>query len=119
MSDAFIKGLKKYNLSYEDIKNSKWKYCGGDTGRHKNYFKICFPTDSFTFNIGHENHCICGHLIVENCYITNDELEILVLGNCCIKKFVPMSTRTCEICKLPHKNRKDNKCKDCRKILRR
>jgi hypothetical protein len=116
MSDAFIKGLKNYNLSYEDIKNSDWKYCGGDRGRHANYFKLVFPSNLFNINkINHETHCICGHPIVENCYITNEESEILVLGNCCIKKFIPMCTRTCEKCKLPHKNRKDNKCNNCRK----
>jgi hypothetical protein len=36
MSDAFIKGLKNYNLSYEDIKNSDWKYCSGVNTGAKN-----------------------------------------------------------------------------------
>jgi hypothetical protein len=114
MSDAFIKGLKNYNISYDDIRANKWKYCGGDTGRHANYFRQCFPLDVYTLDINHEDHCICGHYIVENCFITNDEDEILVLGNCCIKKFIPRCTRTCELCKIPHKNRKDNKCNTCR-----
>ena len=115
LSEKFIKGLESYGLSYDDIKNS-WKYCGGDTGRHNNYFHVCFPTMSSS-DIEHEEYCICGHYIQENCYITNStETEILVLGNCCIKKFIPKSTRTCEICKSPHKNRIDNKCSVCRKF---
>ena len=38
LTKKFIEGLKKYNLTYNDIVNSGWKYCGGDTGPHKNSF---------------------------------------------------------------------------------
>ena len=55
------------------------------------------------------DECVCGHFIQQNCYIT-DGKQILVLGNCCIKKFNPKSSRTCEDCGNPHKNRKVNKC---------
>ena len=41
LTDKFIKGLKKYDLTYEEIKNSNWKYCGGNQGSHLNYFKLC------------------------------------------------------------------------------
>ncbi len=117
LSEKFLKGLAEYGLSYDDIKNSGWKYCGGNMNRHKKYFELCFPTMVLS-DITHEDYCICGHDIVENCFITDStETEILVLGNCCIKKFVPMCTRTCEICKSPHKNRKDNKCTTCRRIF--
>ena len=117
LSKKFIKGLEEYGLSYDDIKNSGWKYCGGNVKKeHKKYFALCFPSMSLS-DIPHEDHCVCGHHIVENCFITDStETQILVLGNCCIKKFVPMCTRTCEICKSPHRNRKDNKCTTCRKV---
>jgi len=110
LTEKFIKGLQKYKLTYDEIKNSNWKYCGGRTGSHLNYFKLChkgleLPTI--------QNHCVCGHSIKENCYITNDE-QILVLGNCCIKKFVVKSSRTCEKCGGAHKNRTVNKCNNCR-----
>jgi len=114
LTEKFIKGLQNHNLSYEDIKNNNWTYCGGDTKSHFEYFKIFFKhTDTPT----PKSKCICGHAIKENCYIT-DRKEILTLGNCCIKKFMPKgkSGRTCEDCGKPHRNRKDNKCHDCREI---
>lgn len=111
LSQRFINGLKNYNLTKEELKD--WKYYGGNKGSHKNYFEKTLkqsihppPTDK----------CVCGQSISENCYIINEN-KILVLGNCCIKKFVPKSGRTCEICEKPHKNRKVNRCKDCRKKI--
>ena len=106
----FIKGLELYDLTLDDIINSGWKYCGGDTGRHLNYYKIAMPNKKIPEKI---HHCVCGHYIMENCYITNKKY-MLTLGNCCIKRFCPKSGRTCEICGEGHKNRLDNKCKKCR-----
>jgi hypothetical protein len=110
LTDKFVKGLKNYNLTYDEIKNNKWKYCGGQLGRHLNYFKLCCKDIDLPKKI---SECVCGHHIEENCYIT-DGKQILVLGNCCIKKFIPKSSRTCEKCGEPHKNRVVNKCNDCR-----
>jgi len=59
------------------------------------------------------DECVCGHHIAENCYITDGE-RILILGICCIKKFIPKNTRTCEKCEEPHKNRIVNRCNNCR-----
>ena len=112
LSKRFIKGLEDYNLTYDEIKNSNWKYCGGDKeGRHLNYFKLSCKNDDLPHKV---NECVCGHRIVENCYITDGE-QILVLGNCCIQKFIPKSSRTCEKCGEPHKNRVVNRCNNCRK----
>jgi hypothetical protein len=110
LTNKFIKGLENYGLTYEEIKNSEWKYCGGRTGRHFKYFELCCKDDDLP---EHVNECVCGHHIRENCYITDGE-QILILGNCCIKKFIPKSSRTCEDCGNPHKNRKVNKCNNCR-----
>ena len=104
----FINGLKEYNLTEEEIKN--WKYCGGNQGRHFNYFKLSCPNEDLPEQV---DECVCGHYIQENCYITNGD-EILILGNCCIKKFIPKSGRTCDDCGKPHQNRVINKCNDCR-----
>lgn len=115
LTEKFIKGLQNHNLSYEDIKKNNWTYCGGNKpGSRLRYFKLFF---GHTDTPDHESKCVCGHTIKENCYIT-DRKEILVLGNCCIKKFMPKgkSGRTCEDCGKPHRNRKDNKCHDCREI---
>ena len=90
-----------------------WKYCGGDKGPHLKYFE-----ENFNFaQPPHKSHCICEVEIKYNCYITDpEETEILVIGNCCIKRFMKHSGRTCKVCKSPHKNRKDNLCNICRLI---
>jgi hypothetical protein len=110
LTNKFIEGLKKYEMSYEDIIESKWEYCGGNRGSHLNYFKLRYPKGNIPDSV---DECVCGHKISENCYIT-DGNEILVMGNCCIKKFIKKSGRTCEKCGNPHKNRVVNKCNDCR-----
>lgn len=108
-SDRFLNGLKNHNISKKEIENNEWKYCGGDQGRHLNYFKLANNSEIPPTT----DKCVCGHHIVENCFITNGE-RIIVLGNCCIKKFIPKSTRTCSICGEPHKNRIVDRCNDCR-----
>jgi hypothetical protein len=110
LTKRFIEGLKNYNLTYDEIVNGNWKYCGGRSGRHLNYFKLSCKDEELPEQV---NECVCGHKISENCYITNGE-EILILGNCCIIKFIPKSSRTCEKCESPHKNRKVNQCNRCR-----
>ena len=109
LTNKFIKGLNDYGLSYDEI--STWKYCGGNMGSHLNYFNICCKNEVLPKRV---DECVCGHRIQENCYIT-DNKRILILGNCCIKKFIPKSFRTCEKCKEPHKNRVVNRCNNCRK----
>lgn len=113
LTDKFIKGLQEYNLTYEEIIENNWHYCGGCSGRHLNYFKIYFKGKKLPER---SNECVCGHYIVKNCYIT-DGKQVLILGNCCIKKFIPKNSRTCEKCGNPHKNRIVNRCNNCRKGL--
>jgi len=103
------KNLDKYNITLEDFM-LKFKYCGGDEGRHLNYYNLCYPGVKLQ---DHKDECICGHEIERNRYIT-DNNKIIVLGNCCIKRFVVSNTRTCDGCNKPHKNRKVNRCNDCR-----
>jgi len=112
--DRFTKGLLEYNLTLDEIITSGWKYCGGDTGRHAKYFKISCPND---IRPEHVNNCVCGHPIKRNCYITNaEETDIIILGSCCIKKFIPKekSGRTCKNCGMSHKNRKYDLCNNCK-----
>jgi hypothetical protein len=114
MSDTFserlMRGLKEFNMTQDEIINGGWRYCGGDRGRHLNYWRTCHGDMPLP---DHESKCVCGHKITENCYIT-DGKELLVLGMCCIKRFVPKCTRTCERCGEPHKNRIVNRCNECR-----
>jgi len=112
LSDRFIEGLEQYNLSIEEIKGGGWKYCGGDTGYKLNYLYLSYP---HLDPPPHTDRCVCGHEIQENCYITNGK-EVLVLGNVCVKRFLPpeLSGRNCSECGCPHRNRKVNKCNNCR-----
>jgi hypothetical protein len=45
LTEKFLKGLEEYNLTYEQIIRQGWRYCGGDTDRHRNYFKTACPKD--------------------------------------------------------------------------
>jgi hypothetical protein len=107
----FQEGLARppHNMKMEDLNN--WKYCGGNSGSHYNYFKLCFP---ILPNIPFEDFCVCGVSIHEQCYIT-DGNKFIVVGNVCIKNFLEKSGRTCEECASPHRNSRDNFCNECRK----
>ena len=108
--DAFVKGLAtKHGLTLNDL--NEYAYAGGNTGSHHKYFRLLHPKDEAPEIV---STCVCGHAIVENCYIRNGEGRMLTLGNCCIKLFVPTSGRSCEDCGASHRNRKDNRCKNCR-----
>jgi hypothetical protein len=110
----FLDGLQKYNISKQDIDSGKWSYCGGNKGRHLNYFNLKYKNTKIKLP-RHKENCVCCHDIRENCYITNGD-DIIVLGNCCIKRFLPndKSLRTCGKCSKPHKNITVNRCNDCR-----
>jgi hypothetical protein len=107
--DRVKNNLDKNNLTFEDFKT--FKYAGGDFGHHLNYYKILFGDKKLP---NKEVECLCGHPIKNNCYIVNEENEnLMVLGNCCIKRFLSKSGRTCDKCGEPHKTRKNNYCKSC------
>jgi len=109
------KNLEAMGLSYEEV-SKNYKYSGGTKGSHSNYFDLCFVNISQPQRV---SRCLCEHEIKENCYISkdNDFSTIIILGNCCIKKFIKSSSRTCEICSVPHKNRSNNYCNDCKLIF--
>ena len=107
--DRFIEGLKEYNLTYEEIVASGWNYCGGDYNDKLNYYKLRFPNEKL---LPHADECVCGHYIEKNGYICNKkQTEFLVLGSCCIKRFI--GGRTCEKCGDKHKRHTINICKWC------
>ena len=112
--EKLIKNLSEYGIqSLEEFRND-WKYTGGNKGSHLKYWILVMEDMEVPEE---ENACICGCKIVENCYITKDTdgiTELMVLGNCCIKRFITKSGRTCEDCNSPHKNRKINKCNKCK-----
>ena len=117
VSGRLATGLQNYDLSLDEISNGKWFYCGGDHGTHLSYWLLRNKTKKqmgkkeWSFP-PHESTCACGHPIMRNCYISNKK-QILIIGNCCIKKFIHVKSRTCEECGNDHKNRNWNLCRDC------
>ena len=69
----FIEGLKKHNLTHEEIKS--WQYIGGTGGRHDKYFHQVFLAT--ILNLSHlreKDYCICGTAIVEQCWIVDKNM---------------------------------------------
>lgn len=122
ISERFKNGLKeKYDLDIKDLQNGKWVYAGGNTEHHLNYFVMVYGDD---YEYGaREDFCLCGSPTpVNSCYIYNKvEDSWIILGNCCIQRFLPTSyaRRTCSKCGGPHKNRKNNLCNSCRPAKKR
>jgi hypothetical protein len=112
LQTRFLNGLQNYNLTQDEIQNiHKWTYCGDTSFRGREKFKQLCPNTPFP---PLTNECVCGHAIVQNCFIT-DGNQILILGSCCVKRFTITGTKqTCEKCKTPHKNRVVNRCNRCR-----
>lgn len=124
----FVKNLYAQGITYKEV-SEEWKYAGGDGRSQKN--PNISPSDSqkahqryYYQTYGHndypkwEGNCVCGHIIYENCYIVprRDIYEnYLVIGNCCIKRFIPKSGRgrTCAKCGEAHRNSKVNLCNLC------
>ena len=110
----FCKNLEALGLTYEEVKQD-YKYSGGSKGSHRNYFDLCFSGDIPEKVL----ECLCEHPIKDNCYLSKDfdYDSILIVGNCCIKKFIDKSSRTCFHCDAPHKNRTMNYCNDCKEYI--
>ena len=67
----FIEGLKKHNLTHEEIKS--WQYIGGTGGRHDKYFHLKFRYDNIEFvPPERKDYCICGTALVEQCWIVDN-----------------------------------------------
>jgi hypothetical protein len=125
LSRRFIAGLAELGLTYNDIK--KWSYCGGKSfsngenqlaTKHEKYFKQCYPNADFPKQ---QNKCICDQDLIHNCYIRENIFapieSILIVGQCCIEKFIDNGIKKiCERCESQHNNRTNNICNDCRKI---
>lgn len=118
--------MSDYGISYEDVM-THFVYAGGnpppsdssDQVRHYNYHKMAFPKAP---SINDVDHCVCSHPIVNNCFIYDTRKQqhernaYINVGNCCIKRFMKHSGRTCVLCKEPHHNRKNNLCNNCRTL---
>ena len=110
--EALKERIKEYNISYEELK--QFRYCGSSSDI--NYWNIFFEHKKpFSESPQRVSTCLCGHDIIENCYIYKDG-QILVVGNRCKKRFMDKPYRTCNNCGDEHKNRIINLCSKCRGI---
>lgn len=133
---ALKNGLEDIGYTIEELQQN-WIYCGSNGGRWDGE-KFKHP-GRLQYWIQHCKHrgcdetlpdwepeCHCGQkLYTENAYLTtkksdeDGEYDYIVIGSCCIKTFMPYGlSKMCEDCEQPHKNRKDNKCNDCREKIR-
>ena len=115
-SKRFLEGLKKHNLTIKDIEQSRYFYCGGDTPTSLCYWKN--KTRGLKVKRPQKTlRCICGHEILHNFYIANDDFScVMVLGSTCIKRFIGKK-KTCSMCGDVHKNRVVDRCNECREGL--
>lgn len=91
-----------------------WVYVGGNQGTRLDYWRQKYPDRDPPELL---DKCSCGHKIQENCYIMYEE-KIAIVGSCCIKRYLPKENRgkTCSICGIAHRNRKNDLCNNCRKF---
>ena len=109
--DPLDAGLKRLGLTLSNVRE-EFIYIGGSKYSHANYFKLKYPAEQHP---EHEAYCVCGHFIVENCYLRSTSSgQTLVVGNCCIKRYLPGACRTCNNCGVKHKNIVIDFCNGCR-----
>lgn len=109
---AFVLGLSKFGVTYDEL-GTKYKYIGGtdDVGRRR---LISDGYDPSSFDV--LNECVCGHFIVQNCYMANKNGDYLIIGSCCIKRYVDRDAMKlkCKNCGKVHRNWKKMLCNDCK-----
>lgn len=121
----FREEILKYSVQNSDYNKAKheWVRAGGfhpkkDEGNGQtsfNYYKAYF-SNKFS-QPEYETRCICTHDIVHNCYIYNQyNKKAVVVGNCCIKRFLDNIHKSCEVCQNFHKRTKANICNACEKL---
>lgn len=107
--ERFKDGIRRIGYDPQDVINN-WRYFGGDYDSHLKYYIMVSNNETLPQK---EHTCVCGQKIKRNCYLEKDS-DIIVLGSCCIKRFINKSSRTCSVCGANHKNRKHNFCNLCK-----
>ena len=78
---------------------------------HWNYYLLKSSSMDLPPLPHHKGHCVCDHPIVWNCYLLSpDGRNIIVVGNCCIKRFTDNKLRTCCVCGAEHRNKVYDLC---------
>ena len=95
---------------------NRYTYFGGRSGSHLKYYIKTLRQKKEDMP-KREKACICETPIVINCFVKNmDTKELFVIGKDCIKRFFKHKNRTCENCRIAHKNRSVNLCNTCKLI---
>ena len=135
----FIKGLKEYNLTLDELNETGWHYIGGNHKQFLSHFKLlklkysieyiirnaknydsaqdtfCNNSNNTIVDGGEWRNCVCHEPIYNLCFIANaTREEFFIIGNCCIKSFIKANTITCEECGNEHRNKIKNLCNDCK-----
>ena len=109
--EKFKEGLERWT---GDRELSNYRYYGGDSNSHLQYFLQTLGRHPSEMP-ERRPCCVCGVAIVEQCFLEHlSSKALVVVGNCCIKRYVPKSGRTCDGCGARHRNRRDNLCRACR-----
>lgn len=103
--ENFMRGLGFRNPA-------KFRYAGGDTGKHRRWFKRAHPELP---EPAHATECLCTHPIKKNMWIyhISDPTTLLTTGSHCINRF-KIPGKSCPICHEPHSARSDVWCNKCR-----
>jgi len=106
------KGLNEMGLSTTELMKN-FVYVGGNYGDGLKRWVRLYGNEQTPEPL---DECVCGHHILDNRYLINADGEIVVLGNCCIKRFLPKDFKLikCRDCGAGHKNRKVEYCNQCR-----
>ena len=115
VSRRFYNGLQNYNLTKEEARG--WFYCGGDNPESKSQkqFRNFVKFFGHGATPPHVRYCICCHRTNTHCYITNLNqsnvqnirsvrnrdgimLPVIILGDCCVKRFTDGTKLKCERC---------------------
>ena len=135
----FIKGLKEYDLTLDELNETGWHYIGGNHKQFLRHFKLlklqysieyiirkaknydssqdtfCNNSNNTIVDGGEWRNCVCHEPIYNLCFIANaTREEFFIIGNCCIKSFIKANTITCEECGNKHRNKIKNLCNDCK-----
>jgi len=136
LNEKYEEEFKDYIMSHRYIDRmyyllgdfKSWVWVGGC---HPKHISILNKTEQYFHEYfkgkrdppEYQVECLCGHPIIENCWIYNKELDkVETVGNCCIRRCKGTNdgenkngkTKMCRNCNNPHKNKKTIYCNDCK-----
>lgn len=104
--NIFAKNLTKYGITVEDFKTK--------------YIVLSEYSQNNEKQLPSSNTCICGTRIIKHKYVinpdeTDEDKRILVVGSCCIKKFMDINAlkKQCKVCNIKLRNNISYLCVAC------